>query len=112
MHYYSEMSAMGDIPLDSPISPGQIANVSIPLCIVNALDDPLITWKAVAANDGLRHPSNIVKTGSGNVLMLLTKAGGHVGWPLGVNPSIEKWGWMNGAVHSFVTAFEEAKKEQ
>jgi predicted alpha/beta-fold hydrolase len=112
MHYYSEMSAMGDIPLDSPTSPGRIANVSIPLCILHALDDPLITWKTVAANDGLRHPSNVVKSGSGNVLMLLTKAGGHVGWPLGVNPAVEKWGWMNGAVQSYTDAFEAARKEQ
>eukprot|EP00545_Synedropsis_sp_CCMP1620_P002064 CAMPEP_0119009206 /NCGR_PEP_ID=MMETSP1176-20130426/4214_1 /TAXON_ID=265551 /ORGANISM="Synedropsis recta cf, Strain CCMP1620" /LENGTH=104 /DNA_ID=CAMNT_0006961675 /DNA_START=111 /DNA_END=425 /DNA_ORIENTATION=+ len=103
---------MGDIPLEkNPSSPGRIANVSIPLCILNALDDPLITWKAVAANEGLRHPTNLVKTGSGNLMLLLTKGGGHVGWPLGVNPSIEKWGWMNGAVQGFVAAFEAGKKK-
>jgi predicted alpha/beta-fold hydrolase len=113
MHYYSEMSAMGDIPLEeNPTYHGRIANVSIPLCMLHALDDPLITWKTVVSNTGLRHPSNLVKTGSGNLMLLLTKSGGHVGWPLGVNPSVEKWAWMNGAVHNFVTAFELAKKKE
>ena len=109
LHYYSEMSAMGDIPFESPKNLGRIENISIPLCIVHALDDPLITWKTVAANEGLRHPSNIVKAGLGNVMMLLTKAGGHVGWPLGFNPAVEKWAWMSGVVHNFVDAFESAK---
>jgi predicted alpha/beta-fold hydrolase len=106
------MSAMGDIPLDSPPHPGRIANVSIPLCILSALDDPLITWKAVAANDGMRHPSNLVQTGTGNLIMLLTKAGGHVGWPLGMNPGLEKWRWMNGAVQTFADAFEKVKEHE
>lgn len=103
---------MGDIPLDeNPSHHGRIANVSIPLCMLSALDDPLITWKAVASNRGLRHPSNLVKTGSGNLMLLLTKAGGHVGWPLGVDPSDKKWGWMNGAVQNFVASFEVARKK-
>jgi predicted alpha/beta-fold hydrolase len=102
---------MGDIPLDSVDEPGRIANVSIPLCVLHALDDPLITWKTVAANQGLRHPRNLVKVGSGNLMLLLTKAGGHVGWPTGINPAIDKWKWMSEAVKSFGSAFTKAKNE-
>ena len=75
LRYYSEMSALGDIPFKSPASVGQITSISIPLCILHALDDPLITCKTVTANEGLRHPSNVVNAGCGNVLKLLTKAG-------------------------------------
>jgi hypothetical protein len=46
----------------------------------HSLDDPLITWRSVAANEGLLHPDNLTQRGSGNLLILLTKQGGHVGW--------------------------------
>jgi len=113
LHYYSEMSAMGDLPMGEIISGdmGRINNVSIPFCLLNALDDPLVTWKTVAENKGPRHPSNLVKTGTGNLIMLLTKGGGHVGWPLGWNPANEGWRWMNDAAGSFVTAYVNAKTE-
>lgn len=96
--------------MDDPQDPGRLATVSIPMCVMHAMDDPLITWKTVAANKGLRHPTNLVKAGSGNVMLLLTKQGGHVGWPLGVNPSVEKWSFVSGAVRGFVDAYEKAKK--
>lgn len=75
MHYYSEMSAFGDVPFDTDrnYAASRMANASIPLCVLHALDDPLITWKAVAADEGPMYPSNLVKTGSGYLMLLLTK---------------------------------------
>jgi len=85
MHYYSEMSARGDVSLDDSRDEtvSRIANTSIPFCVLHALDDPLITWKAVAVDEGPLYPPTLVKTGSGYLMLLLTKRGGHVGWPLG-----------------------------
>lgn len=87
-HYYSEMSALGDVPLEEhqkpvPVTTAgseyRIQNISIPYCVVHALDDPLVTWRTVAANDGLMHPDNLTKfAGTGNLFLLLTKRGGYV----------------------------------
>jgi predicted alpha/beta-fold hydrolase len=79
------MSALGDVPLEEydsdQLAPTRrIHNISIPFCVIHALDDPLMTWRSVAANHGLMHPTNLTKTGSGNLFILLTKRGGHVGW--------------------------------
>jgi predicted alpha/beta-fold hydrolase len=114
-HYYSEMSALGDIPhtpdgLLQENNTGKIHTVSIPFCVVQALDDPLVTWRATASNEGFMHPENLVRTGSGNVMLLLTKAGGHVGWPLGSAPFLDKWKWMSDAVMSFAQAVDEANR--
>lgn len=113
LHYYSEMSAMGDLPMGNADSDdlGRIKNVAIPFCILSALDDPLVTWKTIADNEGGRHPSNVTQS-AGNLLMLLTKGGGHVGWPLGWNPRNEGWRWMNDAAGSFVAAYGVAKEEE
>lgn len=121
-HYYSEMSALGDIPVEdhAAIVNGtklisevardkRVHNISIPLCVIHALDDPLITWRTVAANDGLLHPSNLTQFSSGNLFLLLTKRGGHVGWPLGWNPATYKWKWMNDAASSFIDAALKAR---
>ena len=93
--YYRASSALGDLSdrelatqnvhdVETPRT-GKIHNVTIPLCVIHALDDPLITWKTVARNSGLMHPNNLTKTGEGNLLLLLTKGGGHVGWPVGIH---------------------------
>jgi hypothetical protein len=85
-HYYSEMSAMGDRepefqlfgPTPNPDSLetqwGRIANVSIPFAVLQALDDPLVGWRTLATTD----LKGLVDSGSGNVLLVLTKSGGHV----------------------------------
>lgn len=110
MHYYSEMSARGDISADDDDTSSRIANVSIPLSVLHALDDPLITWKTVAADDGPMYPPNLVKAGSGYLMILLTKRGGHVGWPMGWNPRSNQWKWMNDAAKEFVDAVVRAKQ--
>mmetsp|Transcript_2559 Transcript_2559/g.3650 ORF Transcript_2559/g.3650 Transcript_2559/m.3650 type:complete len:293 (+) Transcript_2559:1222-2100(+) len=111
VHYYSSMSVMGDIELlestNSSLAPdlnaGRIANVSIPLCILHALDDPLTVWRTVG------NPEIVVNTGSGFIMMVLTKSGGHVGWPLGLNPRSHGWKFMNDAASSFANSVDEAK---
>lgn len=129
MHYYSDLSAMGDLPFlvedgsvsshatvphgdhDDDENVGRIGNVSIPLLLLHALDDPLVPWTCVAAADGLMHPERLVKTGKGNIMMLLTKSGGHVGWPTGWLPHLNKWRWMSDAVKGFVDAVALSKEE-
>mmetsp|Transcript_6557 Transcript_6557/g.9553 ORF Transcript_6557/g.9553 Transcript_6557/m.9553 type:complete len:647 (-) Transcript_6557:319-2259(-) len=108
-HYYSEMSAMGDmVRLDGTKEEvGRIANVSIPFLVVHALDDPLCTWRTMGPN-----PQQLIQTGSGNVMMLLTKTGGHVGWPLGTNPKLDGWKWMNNVVGSFVDSVDRVIKKE
>jgi len=109
------MSALGDIPHD-PVTDkllnsnknGKIHDVSIPLLVVQSFDDPLISWRATVQNSGFMHPDNLVKSGSGNLMLLLTKAGGHVGWSLAV---CDKWKWMSDVVMSFARSVDEAKKE-
>jgi hypothetical protein len=84
-HYYSEMSAMGDrepeFQLFGPagsVPPGdewgRIGNVSVPFAVLQALDDPLVGWRTVGTID----PQGLAESGSGNIMLLLTKAGGHV----------------------------------
>ena len=131
MHYYSEMSAFGDHSicvergdhrdggegkngvcpardenLDESVQIGRLSNIAIPLAVVHALDDPLITWRAVANVD----PTRMVNSGDGNLILLLTKGGGHVGWPLGNNPASRGWEWMNNCARDFVNAVDGARR--
>jgi len=120
-HYYREMSALGDIPHHTTGSSASTTTrsntnykfhtISIPLLVVHALDDPLLSWRATVQNEveGVMHPTNLVQSGAGNVLVLLTKSGGHVGWPLGVLPWKEKWRWMSDLVMSFATSVDEVR---
>ncbi|KAK1746325.1 alpha/beta hydrolase family protein [Skeletonema marinoi] len=101
--YYSRLGAMGDFV--SYDNPGRIANVSIPLLCVHSLDDPVGYWGVY------RDPESVVHLGKGNTVLLFTKRGGHVGWPLGINPSIEAWKWMSDIASSFAEAVDIARKE-
>lgn len=116
-HYYESMSALGDIPhtpepedLLTATATGKINTVSIPFAVVHALDDPLITWRTVANNEGPMHPNNLTRTGSGNLMILLTRSGGHVGWPLGSVPLLDKWRWMSDVAMSFAHAVDRANR--
>lgn len=84
---------------------GDIANVAIPFCVFNALDDPVISWRTLGHN-----PTKLVNSGSGHILLLLTKTGGHVSWPTGLNPRREGWRFMNDVAANFVNSVEAAKK--
>jgi predicted alpha/beta-fold hydrolase len=125
-HYYSEMSAMGDTNMfqskhvngngndgvdngngkhGSSRKVGRIGNVSIPFCVVHARDDPLTTWRTMGHD-----PERLVRTGSGNIMMLLTDAGGHVGWPLGINPRAHGWRFMNDVAAGFINSVNTVRK--
>ena len=115
--YYSSMSALGDIEIgkhgfieEVHSDGGKIHSVSVPLCVLHAFDDPLITWRATANNHGFMRPEKMVKSGSGNVMLLLTKSGGHVGWPTGILPCQDKWKWMSEVAMSFGRAVTMAKQ--
>lgn len=116
--YYSEMGAMGDIPFDlysnasaTIVNTSRIVRVNIPLCILHSMDDPIATWRGNVANQGLLHPANLVKIGKGNIVVLLTSKGGHVGWPVSWHPSRHGWEFMNEAASGFVEAVAQAKKQ-
>eukprot|EP00529_Nitzschia_sp_RCC80_P015451 CAMPEP_0113473284 /NCGR_PEP_ID=MMETSP0014_2-20120614/17966_1 /TAXON_ID=2857 /ORGANISM="Nitzschia sp." /LENGTH=698 /DNA_ID=CAMNT_0000366049 /DNA_START=169 /DNA_END=2265 /DNA_ORIENTATION=- /assembly_acc=CAM_ASM_000159 len=122
-HYYRSMSALGDIPHENigdeegggtlPIdNNGKIHSVSIPMVVVHSFDDPLISWRTTAATDGFMHPNNLVESGQGNLMLLLTNKGGHVGWPTGFLPFVENWKWMSGVAGSFGDAVDETKKQR
>ena len=107
------MSALGDLAIESHTGSGaafgRIDNVSIPLLVIHAMDDPLITWQTVASNQGLLHPTNLTKRAAGNLFLLLTKRGGHVGWPMGSMPWESNWKWMNDNAMSFVRAVQKSR---
>lgn len=116
VHYYSEMSAMGDTDafrsknrLDDNNNHdiGRIANVSIPFLVLHALDDPITSWRTIGHD-----PFALTRSGSGNVMMLLTANGGHVGWPLGWNPRSSGWFWMSNAIATFVNSVDSARKDK
>jgi len=120
--FYANMSALGDVPfghLLHPPLPNQqdgyrIHNLSIPLCILHALDDPISTWRNVISDHprSIMHPFNLVETGHGHLMLLLTRRGGHVGWPQGWLPWRHRWSFMNTAAGSFVHAVVQARKEK
>jgi hypothetical protein len=117
-HYYGSMGALGDVSIDSlesenisSITNARISNVSIPLCVMHAFDDPIATWKGVAANSGFMHPQNLVHSGNGNILLLLTDRGGHVGWPVGWLSFRNDWQFMSEAASSFVEAIAHAHEK-
>ena len=118
--YYEQMSALGDVPLheellnvSATIAPNrQIHQLAVPLLVVQALDDPLITWHTVASNTGPMHPYNLTKTGKGNLMILLTKRGGHVGWPVGWLPQLHTWHWMNHVPASFAASVQQYKQRK
>jgi predicted alpha/beta-fold hydrolase len=85
--------------------------INVPFCVVHALDDPLITWRVVASNnkEGVLHPSKLTRENP-NLFLLLTKRGGHVGWPTGWLPFIDKWKWMSAVPAGFVDAVMKARE--
>lgn len=85
---------------------GRISNVSIPLLCVQSLDDPIGYWKT------FHDPVKVSKSGNGNTMLLFTKAGGHVGWSLGINPAKQGWRWMSDVASSFAESVDRVRKNQ
>ncbi|CAM9822883.1 unnamed protein product [Hapterophycus canaliculatus] len=75
--YYNDMSAAAD---------GKIAGLRTPTLAVSSLDDPIMT--------GGGWPSASLKE-TKDLFILLTRKGGHVGWPTGWSPTRNRWSWMS-----------------
>ena len=106
--YYSDMSVIGNAYNSTVLSSNhvdRVADVAIPLLFVNALDDTFGSWRCLGV------PNQVVKSGKGNVFLLITKHGGHVGWPTGLNPSLDAWKWMNNIPKSFIDAYQKMRDE-
>jgi predicted alpha/beta-fold hydrolase len=121
--YYAHMGALGDIPLSQQLLVGQdkggsalvhgkINNVSIPLCVLHALDDPVSTWRTIVGKQGLLRPEHLVQATRGNLMLLLTATGGHIGWPLGWMSFLQNWKFMNEAAATFVEAVATAHQQK
>ena len=57
----------------------------IPLLAVHAIDDPIAIFEVMLADE-------VSKTD--NVMLLATKHGGHIGWPMGLFPTKNRWNFM------------------
>ncbi|CAM9414319.1 unnamed protein product [Choristocarpus tenellus] len=81
--YYIDMSAGVN---------GKILGLRTPLLAIHALDDPIMTpgGTPVDAVDSVE-----------DLFILLTRQGGHVGWPLGWFPTQQKWAWMTSSSLDF-----------
>lgn len=79
------------------IEMSDICFVCSPLLCVQALDDPVGYWKT------FHNPKKVAK---GNTILLFTQTGGHVGWPLSVNPSRFGWSWMSDVASSFAESVD------
>jgi len=100
--YYYRMGAMSDFDVNS--YKGRIGNVSIPLLCIQSLDDPISYWKT------FHDPTRVSTSGGGNTVLLFTETGGHVGWPLGWNPSLNGWRWMSDAASSFAESIDRVRR--
>lgn len=80
--YYEDMSAGGS---SNEEGIKRLQGVKIPLLTVHAIDDPIAIFEVALAD-------KIEKTD--NVMLLATKHGGHIGWPTGMFPSVNRWNFM------------------
>ncbi|CAM9440530.1 unnamed protein product, partial [Discosporangium mesarthrocarpum] len=62
---------------------------------IHAVDDPIMTPEGA--------PIGVVDRLE-DLFILLTKKGGHVGWPTGWFPSLKKWEWMSSSALDFSEA--------
>jgi predicted alpha/beta-fold hydrolase len=103
LHFYTEMSAV------DPNNPFK-KHFAIPHLILHAFDDPISTWRNNAASDPTSplYPSTLVNKVQENLVLLLTKTGGHVGWPISWWP--HSWKYMNDYVAAgFIDSYETSK---
>ena len=104
MHFYTEMSSI--LPYsnfsdtDRSKEPSTIRHrIPIPHLVLQALDDPLSTWRSNVASDpqSKLYPEKLFEAESQpNLVVLLTAEGGHVGWPVSWWPY--SWTFMNDLV--------------
>jgi predicted alpha/beta-fold hydrolase len=102
---YSDMSAV--LAANTTEQNGYFA---IPHLVLQSFDDPVSTWLTNAANDPtspLFSKNIVLQEKSRNLVVLLTKTGGHVGWPMGTFS--RSWEYMNTLVAAgFVSSYVES----
>ena len=106
--FYDAMSSILDSSSESSESIQQRKmKFSIPHLVLQALDDPISTFRTNASNDpdSTLYVHNLVHKHD-NLVLLLTGRGGHIGWPMGLLP--HSWEYMNDRVAAdFVLAYEQ-----
>ena len=81
----------------------QAANVSVPLLLVHACDDPIIDSRSYAS---------IIQSPNPNIWTRMTRQGGHVGWCEGWWPKPNRWSFMCRQVEEFADAVLSDAYEQ
>jgi len=97
--YYEDMSAGGRGDADGL---ARLAGAKVPLVVVHAIDDPISIYEVTLAK-------HVPKTD--NVLLLSTKHGGHIGWPLGWTPAKKRWSFMVDIAMEVSSVLSEEKLE-
>jgi len=107
--FYDAMSSV----LDSDSEPEQPKmKFSIPHLVLQALDDPISSFRTNASND----PNSILYVHKlvhqhDNLVLLLTEQGGHIGWPMGLFS--RSWEYMNDRVAAdFILAYEQTLRKE
>ena len=85
LHYYRDMSATDE----------KLVNLKIPLLALHAADDPILHVDT--------HPVRQAVEGklTQNLICLITRTGGHVGWSLGWFPWLSRWLFQNTITFEF-----------
>ncbi|CAM9157366.1 unnamed protein product [Chrysoparadoxa australica] len=92
MHYYEDMSCGCG---------GKLKRLTTPMLAVHAMDDPIMSATGALVKDSLAAET---------LTVLLTKTGGHVGFPVGWNPVKKKWSWMSGLALDYCETVVQLKK--
>lgn len=82
---------------------GKLARVAVPLLALHAVDDPIVE-SATFAHSVHATTSQHGEARNPNCWFRFTRAGGHVGWSLGLRPQRERWAFMHLAVVDFASA--------
>ena len=72
-------------------------SLPVPLLVIHAIDDPIIHADTLPCHSGVAETVD-------NIAVLVTNQGGHVGWPLGLNPSKNRWLLQNNLILEFIAA--------
>eukprot|EP00123_Amoebidium_parasiticum_P020611 comp5352_c0_seq1/m.1331 comp5352_c0_seq1/g.1331 ORF comp5352_c0_seq1/g.1331 comp5352_c0_seq1/m.1331 type:complete len:489 (-) comp5352_c0_seq1:92-1558(-) len=90
--YYEDMSAG---------CRGRGENINTPMLFLQAWDDPIVDVDST--------PVELARTNE-NVFFLVTKHGGHVGWPTGTNPNVDRWSYSSNVCLQFFDAVVHQKQ--
>jgi len=101
---YGGWQSVGDYYDDASCgAKGKLESLKIPLCLLHAEDDPILPVDGmIPALDCIRRAQEGKSQGGANLFVVITREGGHVGWPEGVNPMKNKWAWMSESILQFV----------